>query len=117
MYVRWQSRKRRNRAFGRGRRDIHWRAILVKSERVNGKPMQRHIAYVGGITDSAIAIVHQRCWFWDAVKERLDGLGKRVSPEDRKNIEAAIAEKVARPTKTEYRRCVRDREAWLKGRG
>jgi hypothetical protein len=132
MYVRWQSRKRLRPAFGHygklessygewfharagsNEQDIHWRAVLVENERVNGKPTQRHIAYLDGITDSAIAIVHQRCWFWDHVKERLDRLGKRISPEDRKKIEAAIAKKVPRPTKAEYRRCVRDRDAWFK---
>jgi hypothetical protein len=129
MYVRWQSRKRRRPAFGQyyklrgecyaregsNEQDIHWRAVLVENERVNGKPTQRHIAYIGGITDSAIAIVHQRCWFWDGVKERLDRVGKRMSPENRKAVEAAVAKKVPRPTKAEYRRCVRDRDARRKG--
>jgi len=27
---------------------------------VKGKPVQQYIAYLGGITESAIAIVHQR---------------------------------------------------------
>jgi len=116
MYVRWQSRERRHRAFGRsGGPDVHWRAILVECERIKGKPTQRHIAYIGGITESAIAIVHQRCWFWDAVKEQLDRLGKRVTPEERRSIETAIAKKVPRPTKTQYRRCVRDRDALFAG--
>ena len=80
MYIRWQSRERRSPQFGRGKQlhrkwdhkrqradyayarkgtskqDIHWRAILVENERVNGKPTQRHIAYLVGFTESAIAI-------------------------------------------------------------
>ena len=117
MYVRWQSRERRRQAFPNPKRrkgpDIHWAAILLESKRIKGKPTQRHIAYIGGITDSAIAIIHQRCWFWDAVQKRLNRLGKEVSPEDRKKIEATIAEKVPRPTKAQYRRCVRDHDAWF----
>jgi hypothetical protein len=38
--------------------DVHWAAIIVESVRVDGKPTQRHVAYLGGITESAIAIMH-----------------------------------------------------------
>jgi hypothetical protein len=112
MYLRWQSRKRRAPAYGR-KQNVHWVAVLVENVRVGGKPTQRHIAYLGSITDSAIAIVHQRCWFWESVTERLDRLG-RVSSEKRKSIEAAIAKKVRRPTKAQYDRCVREWENGLK---
>jgi hypothetical protein len=112
MYVRWQSRKRSTAAFGRGTGpDTHWRALLVESSRVKGKPVQHYLAYLGGINDSALAIVHQRCWFWDHVREQLDRLEKRVSAEDRRKIEQAIAKRVPRPTKAQYAKCVRDRAA------
>ena len=117
MYVRWQSRERRRQAFPNPKRrkgpDIHWAAILLESKRIKGKPKQRHIAYIGGITASAIDTIHQRCWFWDAVQKRLNRLGKQVSPEDRKKIEAIIAEKVPRPTKAQYQRCVLNHDAWF----
>ena len=61
------------------------------------------------ITDvslAAIAILHQRCWFWDEVKQELDRLGNRMSSPDRERIEAAVAAKVPRPTKAQYDRCV-----------
>jgi hypothetical protein len=95
MFVRWQSRKRATREFGgwgkplknvryrghhgisrRGsnKQDVHWAAILVESVRVKGKPAPRHVAYLGGITESAIEIAAQRRFFWDEVTERLDGL-------------------------------------------
>jgi hypothetical protein len=127
MYLRWHSRQRRIPAFGgwgkqirRGsnyvytrkgtsKQDMHWAAVLVESVRIAGKPTQRHVAYLGGITDSAIAVVHQRCWFWDGVLEQLDRLG--MSSENRKRIEAAVATKVPRPTKAQYNQCVRDRAA------
>ena len=62
MFVRWQKRKRKSRAFGGGRdrADTHWAAILAESTRVDGKPTQQHVAYLGGITDSAIEIAAQR---------------------------------------------------------
>ena len=52
MFVRWQKRKRKSRAFGGGRdrADTHWAAILAESTRVDGKPTQQHVAYLGGIT-------------------------------------------------------------------
>src|SRR5262245_24497883 len=81
MYVRWQSRKRRKPQFGRhgktirsarrygeriiasastGKQDRHWRAILVENVRVDGKPTQRHVAYLAGFTESALAIPAQQ---------------------------------------------------------
>lgn len=131
MYVRWQSRKRNKPAFGgRGKQlgrpppyiytrprslnqDVHWAAIVVENVRVRSKPTQRHVAYLGGITDSAIAILAQRCWFWDHVKQRLDRLANRISVDERQQIESAIAAKVPCPTRPEYNRCVRVRDALL----
>ena len=77
MFVRWQKRKRKSRAFGGGRdrADTHWAAILAESARVNGKPTQQHVAYLGGITDSAIEIAAQRAYFWASVAQQLDRLG------------------------------------------
>jgi hypothetical protein len=125
MFVRWHSRKRRHPAFGgpgkqiRGgydwaytrlgtsEQDKHWAAIIVESVRVGGRPTQRHVAYLGGITESAIEIDAQRAWFWDEVSRRLDRLANRVSVEDRKRIEAAVAAKVPPVTKKQYEEIVR----------
>jgi hypothetical protein len=65
---------------------------------------------LGGITQSAIDldIGHQRAWFWNDVIKRLDGLANRVSVEDRRRIEAAVAKKVPRPSKEEYDAIVRE---------
>jgi hypothetical protein len=103
MFIRWQSRQRQQPSFGRQRkRDTHWSAILAESVRVDGAPVQRHIAYLGGITESAIKVMAQRCHYWDEASEKLDRLGNRITPADRERIEAAIAEKVPRPTRDEY---------------
>jgi hypothetical protein len=79
--------------------------------RVKGKPAPRHVAYLGGITESAIEFAAQRRFFWDKVTEHLDGLHNRLSPEDRQRIESAIAKKVAGPpTKEEREHLDRERE-------
>ena len=128
MFVRWQSRKRRHPAFGgpgkqiRGgddwaytrpgtsEQDKHWAAILVERVRVEGRSTQRHVAYLGGVTDSAIEIAAQRMFFWDDVKQRLDRLSNRITAEDRKRIEAAIAAKVPPLTKKQREQCIRERQ-------
>ena len=108
MFVRWQKRKRKSRAFGGGRdrADTHWAAILAESARVNGKPTQQHVAYLGGITDSAIEIAAQRAFFWREVMRQLDQLANRVSKDNRTQIEEAIAKKVPRLTRQEYKKCI-----------
>jgi len=132
MYVRWQSRKRRVPQFGRygkqlraGRdfafsregtseQDIHWRAILVENARVKGKPTQRHIAYLAGFTDSAVAIPAQQRFLWDNIAERLDSLGNRISREDRKRIEAVLIKKIGKPpTKAQRAKLDRRRKRLL----
>ena len=98
MFVRWQTRTRRARAFPNT--DTHWAAILAESSRVDGKPTQRHIAYLGGITESAIELPAQRAFFWKEVTQQLDKLA--VSINDRVRIEAAVEAKVPRLTRREY---------------
>jgi hypothetical protein len=116
MFIRWQSRERSWPQFGvwhdeNGERrpdDTHHRAILVEAVRVNGKPVQRHIAYLGGITESAISVPVQRCYFWDHITDQFDKLGKKISPADRKRLEKAIAAKVPRPTAKQYKDTARE---------
>ena len=82
---------------GRGG-DTHWQAVLVEGKRVNGKSVQRHIAMLVGFTESQIEIAAQRGHIWDKLADRLDGLGTKITPANRKRIEAAIAAKVPRLT-------------------
>jgi hypothetical protein len=127
MSVRWQKRKRRKPAFGyqgdqiedptapygfvcslrsTNKQDTHWVAVLIESVRVDGRPRQRHVAYLDGIADSAIEITAQRAWFWQHVMLRLDRLANRIPNDDRPHVEAAIAVEVPRLTRTEYDECV-----------
>ena len=128
MYLRWQSRKRRSPRYGKGLRrsrvltvradsgkqDVHWAAVLAESTRVKGKPVQRHVAYLGGITESAIEIVvAQRCLFWQHADEQLSRLGNRTSAEYRARVEAALAKRVPRPTKEQFEECERRRRSYF----
>jgi hypothetical protein len=103
MYVRWQSYKRRSKPWeGREQRWVlHWRAILVESKRVDGKPRQIHVAYLAGFIRHNLR-GSGRVWLWERIDRRLDKLGNRVSPDDRKRIVAALARKAGEPpTKAE----------------
>ena len=101
MFVRWQKRQRMVRAFGRRTGpDTHWAAILVESVRAAGEPTQRHIAYLGGITESAIKLPAQRAFFWQKVMQQLDQLA--LGKYDRMCIEDALEGKVPRLTRKEY---------------
>ena len=106
--LRWQSRGRSRSEFGSSSEaDTHWRAIIVENKRVKGRPTQRHIAYLAGFTESATKIDAQRCYIWDDVSARLDQLGKQITPAERKQIEAAFAKKVKRPSVAEYKSIAR----------
>jgi hypothetical protein len=110
MYVRYQSRKRRSAQFGYQQGDVGWRAILVENMRINGKPTQRHIAYLAGFTESAVAIPAQQRFLWERIEKQLDRLHNRISAEDRKRIEAALIRKIGKPP-TKAQRAALDRRA------
>ncbi|MPZ40394.1 MAG: hypothetical protein GEU95_20535 [Rhizobiales bacterium] len=113
MFIRWQSRKLKKAKFGRGRDggDTSWTAILAEAERVDGRPVQRHIAYLGSITDSAINLPTpaQRVFFYDRILEELAAL--KLAPAQRKAILAAIAKKVPAVTAADRRQVVKNRKA------
>ena len=117
MYVRWQSRKQ---ALSK---DVRRTAIAVESERVGGRPTQRHVAYLGGISESAINTLAGQCRFWLDVTNKLDSLGRRMTAEDRNNVEAAVAARVPRPTDSQLtaficeRECLGDNSNFQRSRG
>jgi hypothetical protein len=79
-------------------------AIVVESVRVDGKPRQRHIASLASIREREMDDVRRRCQFWEQVTHKLDRLDNRVSADDRRRIEAALAERVSCPTRKQYDR-------------
>jgi hypothetical protein len=95
MFVRWQlyhSQALNHRHREQNDKRARLKAILVESVRVDGKPRQRHIVFLGSISIDQIGKPGGR--FWYDVTRRLNGLGKRVTPADRKRIGRAIAKKV-----------------------
>ena len=98
MFVRWQ---RKTRA-----RTSDWGpllcAVLVESHRIDGKPRQQTVAYLGSIREGLVNFVTRRGYFWRDVTQTLDGLGERVSRDDRAKIEASISEKVPALTPAEH---------------
>jgi hypothetical protein len=97
MYVRWQLRAERKRKIDRWYRwhEVAWQyASLVESVRIDGKPTQRHVAYLGSVHFHARKGIHYRSWWWHDMSAKLDRLGNRISPDDRRKIEAALAKEV-----------------------
>ena len=93
MYVRWQrqrSRARDERQRERNDARPRLKAVLVETVRVDGKPRQKHIAFLGSVSIDGRDIRR----FWYDVTTRLDRLGNRVSAEECERIGAAIAERV-----------------------
>ena len=124
MYVRWHSRKRRSQKFFMGEwlneegSDMHWAAILVETVHIDSKPAQRHLAYLGGIVESAITFAAQRRYFWNSVYERLDQLATQITTDDRRRIETAVALKVPRLSREEHEASVADYYSlWPEGGG
>jgi hypothetical protein len=97
MFVRWQwwgdRRRGSERRYCRDIADAH--AILVESTRVDGKPRQRHVAYLGSVHNVyREQTPYYRAKFWQHMRAKLDSLHNRISSADRRKIEAALAEKV-----------------------
>ena len=133
MFVRWKrreyvSRKRRGRKVPRdkpffwkkvkGREWVHVRtgrfllsAVLVRSERRDGKPRQKIVASLGGIPEQDLESVMRRYHFREGASRRLDALG--LDPESRRNAEAALEARVPRPAVEQVAQARKEAEAIL----
>ena len=100
MFVVWRRREKRLKA----RWELDWpyrlEARLVEGVRVDGKPRQRFIAYIGSIEEPYDS--SDRVDFWDVTSQVLDHLGNRLG-EERQKVEGALAARVPRPTAQERR--------------
>jgi hypothetical protein len=95
MFIRWQRRGRTcYRSFLGDHTDVHWSAILCESKRVDGKPRQQHVAYVVGFDESLTKVPIQQVYVWERAREKLNAIGNRLAPAERKRIEASLAEKI-----------------------
>ena len=91
MFVRW---KRRPAAGG-----VLLSAVLVSSRRVDGRPRQRIVGYLGSVRDVHLADSRRRERFWRGADARLEGLG--LAPAERRAVEARLLATVPRPTAAE----------------
>jgi hypothetical protein len=99
MYVKWEDRLNRTGTA----------AVLVEAQRIEGKPRQRHIAYLGTYTNSLYSLeegeyhdehnVHRRAWFWHGMTQRLAKLN--LSAEQRSHIKTLVAKRLPKPTEAE----------------
>ena len=96
MFVRWKRRKLKKKWHGGCVRY----AVLVKSERVNGKPRQKVIKYLGHIADYGLEWPGHRFDFWDRVDKNLGELG--LDDKSRREIERKLDDRVPRPTPEQY---------------
>jgi len=99
MFVRWQYTTSPKPEWRRGAEAY---AILVEAKRVNGKPQQRHVAYLGNVAaqperDEA----HYRACWWHRMNAKLKKLGKQLPRSQRPSIEAALAKMVKPVTAAE----------------
>jgi hypothetical protein len=98
MFIRWQKRPKSVRS----RQDIILMAVLIRSIRIDGRPRQQHMAYLGSISESGLTLLGRRSDFWNSATEALNGLGDQITRVERKSIEKALRSKVGpRPTQRE----------------
>jgi hypothetical protein len=72
-------------------------AVIVESRRVDGRPRQHLILYIGSIDCADVHRLSARRRFWDRADIALAGL----TPEERERFEQALAVKVPHPTREE----------------
>jgi hypothetical protein len=97
MYVRWQ-RKQRVDKDGYG---ALLTATLVESRRIDGKPRQRSISYLGSIREGLIEhTLSRHDYFWRDATSRLNQLNMTRGQRDK--IETALASRVRRLTDSEH---------------
>jgi hypothetical protein len=103
MFVRWKRRERVSRKWGRVRRTGKFllSAVLVCSERQDGKPRQKVLAYLGSIIEERIQTSGGRSGFWKGVDSRLASLN--LDPAQRQRVEDALHSVVPRLTPEEER--------------
>lgn len=93
MYVRWKSRMTTKGRMPTGVRSLS--AVLVESHRVNGKPKQKIVAYLGTIHEDKTEYHFRRQAFWESADQTLAGV---TNDQQRLAIEMKLLEKVKRPT-------------------
>ena len=95
MYVRWK-RKRLTRCWRKTMGDS-LSAVLVRSERVDGRPRQRYVRHLGAIPEQQIGTYGWALDFWHSVDASLTAL--ELLPDERERLAGQVATRVPRPVK------------------
>jgi hypothetical protein len=107
MFVRWKQRPRWSSTHRLGRQKtskVLLVAVLVRSERWDGRPRQRTVAYLGAIERDRTEDPGRRYHFWKAVSARLNSLN--LDAPQREKIETALRARVGQPTDEEVQHLV-----------
>ncbi len=104
MFVRWK-RRERGKAASAGKYLLT--AALVRSERRDGKPRQKVVAYLGSIREEWTGEVWPRKQFWEFADKVLGAAG--LDAQTTAKAEAALLSRVARPTPEEVARAKQQR--------
>ena len=99
MFVRWKKRKSVDKQPGHQlwkAGEITYSAELVESYRLNGKPHQKVIAFLGSIKQSELASVTSRYYFWfHFMTEKMKEYPLRtLPPEQQRMVFKALQQKV-----------------------
>jgi hypothetical protein len=86
-------------------------AVLVKSERVNGKPRQKVVCYLARVNEGRLNHRALPFEFWEAVGPKLSSLD--LSAEEYAKIESQLAAVVRRPSEAEKRKFNEEFEAFM----
>ena len=105
MFIRWQ-KYRSVALWHRGKPPIkRVKAILVETVRIDGKPRQKHVAFIASYEANKLDQISTRSTFWRHARQRLDQIGNQITPADRSKIEAALAQRVPPTTGRASRWC------------
>ena len=103
MFVRWKRRllspAKTNRAAVAGKDAERHHAldcVLVESRRVDGKPRQRQLAYLGTIREDRVATAEAADAFWRRTEEVLHRLGLPPDAPEGARVRSAISTRVPR---------------------
>ncbi len=121
MYIRWKRKKRTKEIAWMIKEGDYIYAVLVEARRIDGKPRQKTVKYLGGIREKNQDIYGQMT-FWDKAEKELASLN--LDPAARNKIIVSLEKVVPKPSQDdlikwqEARNEVRKRweERILKGR-
>ena len=91
MYVRWK-KKNRKRRYNESIPKVTLCAVIVRSQRINGKSKQKVVKYLGSIREEQVKYSYSRDIFWRNVRQKLYELD--INTKDREVIIRKLREVV-----------------------